>query len=117
MAKVKIDIRLDVQGSEFYFVLPQPCSSLTLSWRDTFDLGNVIGQNACCMPDYVAEFSEDEAEANKISITRLGSYQVVILFPEITQRLVWTRNVALLIADNLCKMSETIADEINKRGA
>lgn len=106
---------IQVEGHNLIVTLPDECSDMTMNWSDLFRFADAIGSVAFEMRAHVSDPGQDEAEADFVRVGRCGDCLAVVYLREKRNRLVFTRNAALLLAEKMATMAETIADEVEKQ--
>lgn len=113
VAKV-MGFTIEVVDSCVVWSLPCECADVTLNWNSLFKLADAIGSLAFYMAPHVSDPGQDEALADFMRLGRVGDRLVVVYFQKRTTKLTWTKNVAMIVAEKMAMMAETIAGEIEK---
>lgn len=110
-----MDFSVEADDGEIVLTLPAECSDITLNWTKLFHLADAIGSLAFHMVPHVSDPGQDAAIADFVRLGRTGDRFVVIYFQKRTARLTWTKNQAMIVAEKMAMMAETIQGEIEKR--
>lgn len=112
MIPTTFGVFVEVVDGKVIVGLPKFCSDITLDWNSLFILADAIGSLAFDMPDHMSDPGQDEAEADFVRIGRTAGRLTVVYFRQKIEQLRFTKNVAMIVAEKMAKVSELIAGEV-----
>lgn len=115
MTPQALAFQVDVVERLLEVTLPQVCNDIVLNYSDLFRLADAIGSKAMMMSNHVSLNGFDEAEVEQVRISRYDSKRVALRFKKPIRKLSWTKNVAMLMAEKMACVAESIAEQVQNK--